>query len=259
VEEHWINLPETIDQALETGTTREVIVVMPNAYNRFKGSMYSNSVAIGDWETFVSKELVSYIDNHYRTIPKVESRGLTGHSMGGYGTIRLGMKYPEVFSSIYMLSPCCMELRTGGNPEFLRQVEGVTTVEEIAGLSFFAVATLATAAAWAPNPTKPPFYLDLPSKDGEIIPEVAAKLAANATHIAIHQHIPNLKRLKAIAFDVGTRDMGIVAASKVLDQILSDYGIPHTFETYDGDHLNRIAERIQTKMLPFFSEHLSFE
>lgn len=259
LEEHWINLPETIDQALAAGTTREVIVVMPNAYNRFKGSMYSNSVTIGDWETFVSKELVAFVDSHYRTIPKVESRGLTGHSMGGYGTIRLGMQFPEVFSSIYLLSPCCMELRSGGNAQFMRQVEAVSSVEEIADLPFFSVAILATAAAWAPNPTKPPFYLDLPTKDGEIVPEVAAKLAANATHIAIHQHIPSLKRLKAIAFDVGTQDMGIAAACKVLDQILNDYGIPHTFETYEGNHLNRIAERIKTKMLPFFSQHLSFE
>jgi hypothetical protein len=38
----------------------------------------------------------------------VASRGLAGHSMGGYGTMRIGMKYPDVFSSIYALSPCCM-------------------------------------------------------------------------------------------------------------------------------------------------------
>ena len=51
-----------------------MIVVMPNAYNRFKGSMYSSSVTIGDWETFIAKELVDYIDSNYRTIPRTESR-----------------------------------------------------------------------------------------------------------------------------------------------------------------------------------------
>src|SRR5699024_4087123 len=98
-----------IEQSLEEGLSEEMIIVMPNAYNSFKGSMYASSATIGDWETFIAKELVAYIDSNYRTLPYVKSRGLAGHSMGGYGTIRLGMKYPEVFSSIYMLSPCCMD------------------------------------------------------------------------------------------------------------------------------------------------------
>ena len=96
-EDHWINLHEVIDQSFAEGKTKEMIVVMPNAYNRFKGSMYSSSVAIGDWETFISRELVAYIDSNYRTLPQVESRGLAGHSMGGYGTLRLGMKFPARF------------------------------------------------------------------------------------------------------------------------------------------------------------------
>jgi S-formylglutathione hydrolase FrmB len=79
---HWINLPEVINKALADGNTREMIVVMPNGFTRFKGSMYSNSVTVGDWETFVTKELVSYIDMHYRTLAQAASRGLAGHSMG---------------------------------------------------------------------------------------------------------------------------------------------------------------------------------
>ena len=42
---------------------------MPNAYTLHKGSMYSNSVTTGDWETYVAVDLVAYIDSHYRTIP----------------------------------------------------------------------------------------------------------------------------------------------------------------------------------------------
>jgi S-formylglutathione hydrolase FrmB len=74
---------------------------MPNAYTRYQGSMYSSSLTTGDWENFIARELVAYIDSHYRTIPNRMSRGLAGHSMGGYGTRRIGMKHPDVFSSIY--------------------------------------------------------------------------------------------------------------------------------------------------------------
>lgn len=258
---HWINLPEVLNKTLAAGHTREMIVVMPNAFTRFKGSMYSNSVTVGDWETFVTKELVSYIDAHYRTLPQPMSRGLAGHSMGGYGALRLGMKSPDVFSSIYALSPCCMT-PTRPNPalkEMMKTIEAIKTDEEVKKQNFFILATLASAAAWSPNPKNPPFFIDLPFRDGEVVPDILARQHANATLVAIHQHIPNLKRLKAIGLDAGTKDVGISAATKELDQVLTDYGIAHFYESYDGDHLNRIAERLQTKTLPFFSQHLSFE
>ena len=257
-QEHWINLHQVIDSALTEGQTKGMIVVMPNAYNRFKGSMYSSSTTIGDWETFVAKELVTYIDSHYRTIPKAESRGLAGHSMGGYGTIRLGMKYPEVWSAIYMLSACCMEGTVNSNTEFMKSVEAITSLDQLEGASFGAIATLASAAAWAPNPNNPPFYLDLPFANGGVRPEIVAKFEANRTLYTIEQYIPNLKKLKAIGMDAGLQDYGISNSTKKLHNLLETYQITHMYESYEGDHLNHIADRIRTKTLPFFSEHLTF-
>jgi enterochelin esterase-like enzyme len=258
-EEHWINLHQVIDAALEYGQTKEMIIVMPNAYNRFMGSMYSSSVTIGDWETFVSKELVEYIDANYRTITDVQSRGLAGHSMGGYGTIRLGMKYPDVYSVIYLLSACCMEESFPANPEFMEKVEAISTFVQLEDASFSTKAILASSAAWAPNPDKPPFYLDLPFENGEVRPEIAAKIKANRTLYTIEQNIPNLKKLKAIAIDAGLQDQGISRSTKHLHELLDAHSIPHVYESYHGNHVNRIGERIQTKMLPFFSQHLSFD
>lgn len=107
-EEHWINLPRIADSVFLSGSVKEMILVTPNGYNKFQGSMYSNSITTGNWEDFIAKELVAYMDKHYRTIPRAGSRGLAGHSMGGYGTMRIGQQYPDVFSSLYMLSPCCL-------------------------------------------------------------------------------------------------------------------------------------------------------
>jgi hypothetical protein len=143
--------------------------------------------------------------------------------------------------------------------EMMKKVEALKTDEEVKSQSFFALAMLASAAAWSPNPKNPPFYIDLPLRDGEPVPEVQARQSANATLVMIHQYIPNLKRLKFIGLDAGTKDMGISGATKELDKVLTDYGIAHFYESYDGDHLNRIAERLQTKTLPFFSEHLAFK
>jgi len=87
---------------------------------------------------------------------------------------------------------------------------------------------------------------------------VAAKWAANAPLAMIDQYVPDLKRLHAIAIDAGAQDPSIAATVRTLDQILNRYQVPHTFKIYEGTHTSRIAERIETKMLPFFSQNLSF-
>jgi enterochelin esterase-like enzyme len=257
---HWINLSQILDKAMSGGGSREMIVVMPNAYTRFQGSMYSSSVTTGDWETYVAKDLVGYIDAHYRTLAHRDSRGLAGHSMGGYGAMRIGMKNPEVFSSIYLLSPCCLGPRTGGqaNPERMAKIEAIQTMEEFEKADFGTKATFAAAAAWTPNPANPPFYLDLPFQDGEPRPKVIARLTANAPLAMIDSYIANLAELKAIAFDAGDEDRGIAASIRELDGILNKYDIEHAFEIYPGDHINRVADRISEKVLPFFSENLAF-
>ena len=258
-EDHWINLHHVIDSALSEGKTKEMIMVMPNAYNRFKGSMYSSSPTIGDWETFISKELVDYIDSHYRTIPKSESRGLAGHSMGGYGTIRLGMKYPDVYSVIYILSACCMEGVISSNPATMKSFEAINTLVQLEEAPFGVMANLASAAAWAPNPENPPFYLDLPYENGEVRQDIASKFAANRILYTIEQYIPNLRKLKAIAMDAGQQDTGISSSTRKLHDMLSKYDIHHMYESYQGNHTSHIADRIRTRTLPFFSEHLTFE
>lgn len=216
--------------------------------------MYSNSVTIGDWETFVAEELVGYIDSHYRTIAKPASRGLAGHSMGGYGTIRLAMKKPGVFSSIYLLSPCCMAPQDMTKPNAgIAKAQAIKDPSDVAGADFFTKAMLASAAAWSPDPTAGPMYVALPPK-----PEIAAKWTANAPLAMLDQYIPALKRLTAIAFDAGDKDEPIASTVRSLDKTLTTYGIEHQFEIYEGNHINHVADRIAGKMLPFFGRNLQF-
>ena len=85
-----------------------MIVVFPDSKTVHNGSMYSNSVTTGHFEDYIWRDVVSYIDEHYRTLPDRDNRGLVGHSMGGYGASRIGMKHPDVFGSLYVMSPCCM-------------------------------------------------------------------------------------------------------------------------------------------------------
>src|SRR6185436_6970086 len=123
------------ERVFASGGAREMILVMPNCMNAYGGCMYSNSVTAGNWEGYVADDLVGYMDSHYRTIAARESRGLAGHSMGGYGTLRLAMKRPDVFNAIYALSSCCLNEGNvrpgrGGAPS---AAEAITSLEEARG------------------------------------------------------------------------------------------------------------------------------
>ncbi len=255
---HWINLPQILDKAMVSGASGEMIVVMPNAFTRYQGSMYSTSATTGDWETYVARELVAAIDARYRTLPYAASRGLAGHSMGGYGTLRIGMKNPDIFSSLYALSPCCLTPPDPAQPRpGAAKAETLRTPEEVQTADFMTKAQFASAAAWSPNPKNPPFFLDLPTRDGQPRAGVMARWTANSPLAMLDAYIPNLRRLRALAFDAGDKDAAIAASIRVLDQRLNGYGLAHGFEIYAGDHVNHIAQRIETKLLPFFSAQLA--
>ena len=255
---HEIHVPQTIEGAFAQGAN-EMIVVLPDSKTVHNGSMYSSSVTTGDFENFIAHDLVSYIDAHYRTIPKRASRGLVGHSMGGYGASRIGMKHADVFGSLYIMSPCCMSARPAGPPniELEKKFLAVKTADDSAKLSFFERAQLATAAAWSPDPKNPPLYLDLPTKDGVAQPDVLARWAANAPLAFIDQYIGNLRRYRAISIDVGDQD-GLRTDTAKLHDILDKYGIENSFELYHGTHTSAVADRFQNHVMPFFSKNLCF-
>lgn len=259
--EQWaqeIHVPQTIEGAFALGAG-EMIVVLPDSKTVHNGSMYSSSVTTGDFERFVSQELVAYVDAHYRTIRDRASRGLVGHSMGGYGATRIGMRHADVFGSLYIMSPCCLSPRGSGpsNPELEKTLLGVKTPADSAALPFFARAQLATAAAWSPNPKNPPLFLDLPTKDGVPQPDVLARWTANAPLAFVDQYIGNLRRYRAIAIDVGDQDGLRVDAGRLHD-ILDRYGVANTFEVYPGTHTSQVADRFQNHVMKFFAGSLSF-
>jgi S-formylglutathione hydrolase FrmB len=255
---HEIHVPQTIEGAFAQGA-REMIVVLPDSKTVHNGSMYSSSVTTGDFENFIAHDLVSYIDAHYRTLPNRLSRGLVGHSMGGYGASRIGMKHSDIFGSLYIMSPCCMSARPAGpvNPDLEKSLEAVKSPEDSAKLPFFARAQLASAAAWSPDPKNPPLYLDLPFKDGVAQPDILAQWAANAPLAFIDQYIGSLRQYRAIAIDVGDQD-GLRTDTAKLHEVLDSYGIANGFEIYHGTHTSAVADRFQNHVIPFFSKNLCF-
>ncbi len=250
----FMHVPEAMLAASKKG--EEFIIVLPDTDTKMGGSMYSSSPVTGDFESFVAKDLVSYIDRRYRTIASRSGRGLAGHSMGGYGVWKIAMDHPGVWSSIYAMSACCLAPRK-------ETVESATKLADypyadVAKADFGTKAGLASIVAWSPDPNNPPYYADFGVKDGAMDPMVEDEWAANAPPVMIPAHLPALKSFKAIAADGGDKD-GLTKDAVKMHEELNNFGVENSFEVYDGNHVSRIAERFQTKVLPFFTAHLQMK
>jgi S-formylglutathione hydrolase FrmB len=259
-----MNISAMMDKLIAEQKVRPMILVMPDGSNKFGGSFYTNSITTGNWEDFITRDLISFIDKKYRTMPNAESRGIVGHSMGGYGVIKLAMKHPDIYGAVYATSPCCLEVYPNLNApdKFMEEASNIKSWEEIEKASFFARTFLASAAAFSPNPAKPPFFADFPvKKKGEpdaVAEQSQARWLANTPMWMIDQYRANLARLRGIAFDVGTKEE-LLKSIRDFSGVLKRNKIQHIFEEFDGDHIDKTAERIETRILPFFSRTLVFQ
>jgi enterochelin esterase-like enzyme len=243
---------EAVQGAAEDGN--EVILVMPDGHSKLKGGFYSNSPTVGNYQDMVGVDLVRWVDANYRTIAAREGRGLSGHSMGGYGTLRIGMTYPETFDSLFAMSSCCLAPMSM-TAENAARIEAMTD-EDAAKADFGGLASVSTLATWSPDPDNPPLYVDTGlTEDGKIDPLVNARLAANALLAWVPSHLPALNSFDAIALDIGDKDF-LLEQNRQLHAELTRYGVEHSWTNYDGDHGNRIAARIRTELLPFFAKQL---
>lgn len=248
----FMHIPEAEDAAAKQGI--EFIIVTPDSDTKLGGTMYSNSPTIGDTQAYIAKDLVKYIDSHYRTIAKRASRGLVGHSMGGYGTWRIAMRFPEEWGAIYAMSACCMSPRTT-TVEAAQKLAAIPYDKAPTG-GFGDRASLASLAGWSPNPNNPPYFMDFgATPDGKIDNLVVAKWANNSPLAMAASNLEALKSFKAVASDGGDKD-GLTRDATTMHEQLDLYGVQNSFEVYQGDHTNRIVERFKTKVLPYFAANL---
>ncbi len=260
------DIGRVMDSLVAASSANEMIIVMPNARNRLLGSFYTNSESTGNWDDFISLELVSYIDGKYRTLATPRSRGLAGHSMGGFGTFYLAMLHGgDVYGAAYALSGCCTQYQLSPTPSATAmwgQLAALTSLDSARRIPFLPAVELALSAAFAPNPNRPPLFVDFPfeMREGQWqkVAAVDAKWAEHSPYDMLPSHADHLKRLAGFAFDVGTRDELVSPAQLArLDTAFTRAGVTHTFETYDGTHTSRIGERLITRVLPFFSRTLA--
>ncbi len=272
--------PEAINKLIQAGTIQEMIIVIVPGDNQLGGSFYVNSPVIGNWEDFVVQEVVGYVDSHYRTIARVESRGISGHSMGGFGSLNIAMLHPDLFGAVYSLSPGLYDKNGLANSQFFnvdytiqKFLDGQKAVlakpkdqqlDAILSKEYMNYQATAYGYAFAPAPEKPPFYFEYPytESNGKLIRDdkVWKQWESGFGSIAakIPQYKDNWLKLKSIVIDYGTNDgnVWIIDGCVYLDKQLTAAGISHEMAIHDGDHQSQLGKRVLEHMLPFFSKLL---
>jgi pimeloyl-ACP methyl ester carboxylesterase len=260
---------QSLMDSLTAGGLPEMIVVVPTAMNSFGGSYYSNSPVTGNWEDFLSRELVAWVDSAYRTIPAAASRGITGHSMGGFGAILMSMRHPDVFGAAYAMAPCCLAgiADVGPDNEVWKRMH---TFRDLAGLQqaaqggdIYPMAVIGLSAVMTPNPARPPLFVDLPFRfeNGSVraVDPVLSLWRDRFLVAQVGRSRDMLLRLRApLRMDYGFSDQfpHIPPGVRMFSDSLAAYQVPHRVDAYVGDHREHIRARMTSIVLPFFAATL---
>jgi predicted dienelactone hydrolase len=257
-----LDFQEKIDAMIQNGDVPEMIVVMPDASNTYLGSFYMNSPTIGDYETYITSELVAWIDAHYRTLPQPQARGITGCSMGGLGAVRLGLQHPQVYGVVAGVSGPYVQAYHRMLERALAKIEDIPqSMTEMSAQPFEVQAIFALAAAAAPNPSSPPFYLEMPfvEVDGEIqaVAEVIERFGVVYANAIVADYPGADTSPQAILLYHGDQDpMADVEGVRLISTMLTEQGVDHTYlEVNGGGHCNLDYEPV----IRFMAEHLYVE
>jgi enterochelin esterase-like enzyme len=258
-----IGMKDLYERMLRNGTAQDMILVFPDGSNKFGGSIYRSSPPIGDYETYIARELVAHIDANYRTIPQRDSRGITGCSMGGDGAMHLALTFPDVYSVAAPMSagydwtpdPTLLDAAAS----FTREPQDFADYRNLY-MSSVTGAYISIAAGAAPNPDKPPFYLDMPFEIvdgvGRVVPEVMDKIAAVDEVHDLEEYLQQPVRLRSILLYHGASDeIAPVELARSFDRLLTARGVEHEYVEVDAGHCYYDTAPV----LQYMSDHLVAE
>ena len=247
-----------MDDLIEAKTIEPVIVVMPDAASAPYGfCFYTNSALNGNFEDYIAYDVVEFIDANYKTIASKDGRAIIGHSQGGYGAIKMGLKHADLFGVVAAHSaPLYFEGFKTFIPAIIAEnPDGMLGPDPT---KFLTSSIYAFSAAWSPNLTNPPFMVDLPFEypSGAIVGDTWARWLEHDPFTLLETHKNELKSLDGIYFDAGLSDVFMFnLASDAFHLALDASGITHTYENFEGDHFDKMFERLEVS-LAFCSQRM---
>lgn len=245
------DLFERYERLLEDGAVPPAILVSPDCMTRWGGSQFIDSSATGPYQSYVVDEVLPFVDGRYRTLPQRVSRAVVGRSSGGFGALRLGIDRPEAFA-VYGSHAGDALFEASIRPSFtsaairLHLAGGVAPFLERfqergprGGGDFEAIMTIATAAAYAPEPDAPfphcalPFAID----SGLPISDVWERWLAQDPVVRLERDPAAMSEAAYVFVDAGDRDeYGLQFGASRVRALLEDRGVRVEHEEFPGGH-----------------------
>jgi S-formylglutathione hydrolase FrmB len=252
------NIQQRLDRLISTKKIKEMIFVMPDCITKYGGSQYVNSTATGRYEDYIINEIVPFVDSHFRTIPKPGSRCIIGKSSGGYGAMWLAMRHPETLGLMvthsgdtafeYCYAPDFPKFIVGlqkfgkGHNALKNFIKEQVNYNQPKPKEFFVILnTIGMASCYSPNPRRKEYNFDLPFDiyTGEIIPKIWNKWLGFDPAKLVAKYKNNLKKLKMIFVDCGTRDeFNLQAGARIYCDNLRKNGIKYVHQEFNDGHMN---------------------
>jgi S-formylglutathione hydrolase FrmB len=271
-----------IDSIMGNLLVNEMIYVEISGFNRFKGTMYANSPVTGNWEDFVTKDVISFIDKNYRTLAKRESRGIAGHSMGGAGCFNISLKYANLFSVAYPMSPAISAQDSlmhsmFGNERSMKALESLSKkmsgvpddkfAEKLSSeLAVYGGAidwVLGYGYAFAPDVSQP-LKMNLPydiltngklQKNDKIWKLWEQGFGSIDEKVKLYKN--NLLKYRHFSLDAGYDDLKWIYTSTLyISRVFAENRVPFSMHLFDGDHVNRVSEQMANRVMPIMSTYL---
>jgi hypothetical protein len=247
-----LNFLELADELLAGGGAPPCVLVWVDCWTSLGGSQFLDSPGTGKYHTYLCEEVVSWVDQHYRTLPAAEHRGITGKSSGGYGAMVTPMLRPDLFGGLAthagdaLFENCYL-------PEFPENVRALR--DEYHGsyeifwkdfrsrpaFSKESDATLQNSwcmAACYSTDEDGTVRLPFDTATGELIPKVWDRWLAWDPVRMVPKYAEGLRSMKAIYIDAGKKDEWYLdLGAEAFRRALEDIGVTDVFfELFEGKH-----------------------
>lgn len=202
----------------------------------YAGSCWMNSGLYGPYGDYFMQDVIGFVESNFRAYPFKNFRLLTGSSMGGYGSARFGVNYPDMFRacvpSIGFLSMpdtlmnAWKDLYYAENGSYVPAVNNGTNTQ----------LWLTMAGGLSPNAANPPCYVDFPFDTlGNWVDTVLSRWYENDLSRKV-KDLPDEHELSWFMI-CGTQDYMVTHPTyQVFTDSLDFYGIGYDYSYFEGGH-----------------------
>jgi len=225
-------------------------------------SSMTNSELNGDFEDYFVEDLVSWIDADYRTVADRDHRFATGHSQGGYSAVRAGLRHPDLFSAVGAhASPLSFEPLAQLAPFMvLQDYPDGPPYDFQPGTGFVSKILFAFAAAFTPNLSNPPWFVDLPFDEYAQPDPVAFPRLVSQSGTRWASEFKASGAELDIYFEVGTQEeLAADYLTQYFAAVLDALELPYTFRWFDGDHHSHVGIRAPNQFTYFMPLNATVE